>query len=233
MSDYFDRVERQLVQQAGALYSPSAGRSLTVDRPARDHRARRTTGLFSGVVVDRGVLGRHDRRSRRGAAWWLAGAGLGGLGGIVAAVIVSFGAGTATSELNVTRGKGHLVTITAAKASSIAVLNSRLASLGIPIRAAKVTPDCVAPVQTIDPHQRSATARTLGLASMPVISRRAKGDRGALLSVMVAAPTRPGRTLVLAAGGPRTETVGQVIAGRAPVCIRGVHHESALLGAAG
>jgi hypothetical protein len=135
-------------------------------------------------------------------------------------LIVSLGAGPGSSDFTVVRGKGGLVTIKVTKPSGIVALNSRLASLGIPIRAAKVLPRCVAPVRTVGPQQRSAPARTLDLGSMPVVARRLKGDRRALLAVMIAPPTRPRQTLVLAADGPGTETVGQLIVGSAPACIR-------------
>jgi len=224
MTDYFDRVEAQLVQRAGALYSTSAVGRLSAGRRGgfRGPRARRAdAGAFDLVSAGE----RSPRRSPRA----LVGFVLAGAGGLVAALIMLLGASPATPDFSVSRGKGRLVTINAATPSSIAALNNRLASLGIPIRAAKVLPDCVAPVQTIG--SRSATAQTLDLAGMPLVLRRLKGDRKALLRVMVAPPSRPGQTLVLAAGGSGAEPVGQLITGSPPACIRGPRRGHALLGA--
>jgi hypothetical protein len=225
MSDYFDRVEAQLVQRADALYSASAAGSRSVGQRVRGFQAPR--GRSAGAGAFGLVLG--GERLRRRTPRSLVGIVLGAAGGLVAALIVSLGASPATPDFTVSREKGRLVTISAAKPSSVAALNNRLALLGIPIRAAKVLSDCVAPVQTVGP--RSVPARTLDLASMPLVVRRLKGGRRALLSVRVAPPTRPGQTLVLAAGGSGTETVGQLITGSAPVCIRGTRRGDALLGA--
>jgi hypothetical protein len=227
MSDYFDRVERQLVQRADALYSPTAVGSLSVGQRVRGYKLSR--GRSAGS--DASSLIREGSRLRRRATRCLAGVGLGGLGGLVAALIVSLGASPATPDFTVVRGKGRLVTIKAATPSSIAALNSRLASLGIPIRAAKVLPRCIAPVQTVGPQHRSVSALTLELASMPMVMRRLKGDQRALLAVRVAPVTRAGQTLLLATGSPGTETFGQLIVGSAPACVRGTRRGRALLGA--
>jgi hypothetical protein len=226
MSDYFDRVERQLVRRADALYSPGAVGSLSVQRSrayklSRGHRG--ASGAFGLVCA--------GQRLRRFATHRLAGLGLGVIGGLVAALIVSLGASPAPPDFTVSRGKGRLVTIKVANPSSIPALNSKLASLGIPIRAAKVLSYCVAPAQARGSQQLKPAARTLDVASMPLVLRRLKGDSRALLSVRVAPPTRRRETLLLAAGGSGAETLGQLILGSAPVCVRGGRHESALLAA--
>jgi hypothetical protein len=200
MTDYFDRVETQLVQRADALYPASAGGSLS---PGRRVRGSRQPDALVGMV-------------------------LGAAGGLVAALIVLLGASPATPDFSVSRGKGRLVTISAATPSNISALNNRLAFLGIPIRAVKVLPDCVSPVHAIG--ARSAPAQTLDVASMPLVLRRLKG-RKALLSVRVVPPSRPGQTLVLAAGGSRSDPVGELITGSPPACIRDPRRGHALLGA--
>jgi len=154
------------------------------------------------------------------------------LGGLIAAVVMSLSASIGP-EFTIVRGKGRVVTIRVAQASSIAALNGQLAALGIPVRAAKVLPECVAPVQAVGSRLRPAVLRTLGLASMSVISRRGGGDGRALLSVRVVPPERSGRTLVLAAGGSEVETFGQVIVSPAPACIRDTRRNQALLSATG
>jgi hypothetical protein len=154
---------------------------------------------------------------------------VGAVGGLVAAVIVLLGASPATPDFSVARGKGGLVAITAETPSSLARLNARLGSSGIAVRVARVLPRCVAPARPVGP-QRSVAARTLDLASMPVVVRRLKGDRYGLLSVRVAPPTRPGQTLLLAADSSG-DTFGQLISGLAPGCVRGARHGGALFGA--
>jgi len=226
MSDYFDRVERQLVRRADALYAPGAVGSLSLQR-SREYKLSRGRRAVSGAFGL--VCG--GRRLRRRATQRLAGVGLGAVGGLVAALIVSLGASPAPPDFTVSRGKGRLVTIKVAKPSSIPALNRKLASLGIPIRAAKVLSYCVAPVQTLGSQQLTPAARTLEVASMPLVLRRPKGDSRALLSVRVAPPTRLGQTLLLAANASGAETRGQLILGSAPVCVRGGHHETALLAA--
>jgi hypothetical protein len=154
---------------------------------------------------------------------------LGAAGGLVAALIMLLGASPATPDFSVSRGKGRLVTISAVAPSSVAALNNRLASLEIPIRAANVRSDCAAPVRTVGP--RTTKLRTLDVARMPLVFRRLKGDRGALLSVRVAPPSRAGQTLVLAAIGSGANPVGELITGSPPACIRGQRRGHALLGA--
>jgi hypothetical protein len=225
MSDYFDRMERQLVRRADALYAPGAVGSPSVQRSREyklSHVHRGASGAFGLVCA--------GQRLRRRAIQRVAGLGLGVIGGLVAALIVSLGASPAPPDFTVSRGKGRLVTIKVAKPSSIPALNSKLASLGIPIRAAKVLSSCVAPVQALG-SQQLTPARTLEVASMPLVLRRLKGDSRALLSVRVAPPTRLGQTLLLAADGSGAETLGQLILGSAPVCVRGGRRETALLAA--
>ena len=225
MTDYFDRVEAQLVQRADALYSASAGGSLSPGgrvRGVRPPRGRRV----EIAALDLAGAGGHSPRRTPDA---LVGMVLGAAGGLVAALIMLLGASPATPDFSVSRGKGRLVTISAAAPSSVTALNNRLASLGIPVRAATVRSDCVAPVQTIGPP--STKRRTLNVAAMPLVLRRLTGDRRALLSVRVAPPSRPGQTLVLAAGGSGADPVGQVITGSPPACIRGPRRGHALLGA--
>lgn len=230
MGDYFDRIERQLVQQVGAVYPQSGAQAL--DEASHDPRARLASGARSGRLDRRSGSGWASRTSRRGLGSRWAGVALGGLGGLIAAVVMSLGP-SAGPEFSIVRGKGRVVTIQVAQTSSIAALNSRLASLGIPIRAAKVLPECVAPVQTVGSRLRPAVLRTLRLASMPVISRRRGGDRGAVLSVRAVSPGIPGRTLVLATAEAETETFGQVIVGSAPLCVRDTRRNHAVLSAAG
>jgi hypothetical protein len=225
MTDYFDRVETQLVQRAEALYPASADGSLSLDGRVRDVRpplGRRA----ETAALD---LAGGSRDSLRRTPDALVGMVLGAVGGLVAALIMLLGASPATPDFSVSRGKGRLVTISAATPSSVAALNNRLASLGIPIRAANVRSDCVAPVQPIGP--RSTKPRTLDLAGMPLVVRRLKGDHRALLSVRVAPPSRAGQTLVLAAGGSGADPVGELITGSPPACIRGPRRGHALLGA--
>jgi hypothetical protein len=225
LTDYFDRVETQLVQRADALYPASAGGSLSPGgrvRGVRPPRGRRA----EVAALDLAGPGRHSLRRTPDA---LVGMVLGAAGGLVAALIMLLGASPATPDFSVSRGKGRLVTISAAAPSSVAALNNRLASLGIPIRAANVRSDCAAPVQMIG--SRSTKPRTLDAARMPLVFRRLKGDRGALLSVRVAPPSRAGQTLVLAAGGSGAALVGELITGSPPACIRGPRRGHALLGA--
>ena len=222
MSDYFDRVERQLVQRAEALYSPSAGGSRLVRQPSRSYASRAGALVNAlGLSRARAVL----RRPSRSVAATIVGV----LGGLVAALIVSLGASPATPDFTIARGKGGLVTIKATTPSSIAAVNARLASLGIAIRVARVLPSCVAPARPVGAQRRSA--RTLDLASMPVAVRRLNNDRQALVAVRIAPPTRPGQTLLLAAGTAGTASFGQLISGLAPACIRGPGQGHALLGA--
>jgi hypothetical protein len=224
MSDYFDRVERQLVQRAEALYSPSAGGSLLARQPSRSYLSRASALLNAlGLSRARAVL----RRPSRSVAATI----MGVLGGLVAALIVSLGASPATPDFTIARGKGGVVTIKATTPSSIAAVNARLASLGIAIRVARVLPRCVAPVRPVGARRRSARARTLDLASMPVAVRRLTNDRQALVAVRIAPPTTRGQTLLLAAGTSGTASFGQLISGLAPACIRGPAQGHALLGA--
>jgi hypothetical protein len=226
MSDYFDRVERQLVQRADALYSPSPGGLPSAGhRPSVSHASR-----AGSAVLDALGLSRMGPRPRRLAPRSVAGIVVGALGGLVAALIVSLGASPATPDFTVARGKGGSVTIKATAPSSIAALNTRLGSLGIAIRVAKVLPRCVAPARPVGSQRRSIPARTLDLASMPVVGRRLKGDHGGLLSVRVMPPDRPGQTLLLAADSSG-DTFGLLISGLAPACVRGARHGRALLGA--
>ncbi len=225
MSEYFDRVEAQLVQRADALYSTSAGGWLSVGRRGRGFGAPRGRRADPGAFDLVGAGERLPRRAPRALVAFV----LAGAGGLIAALIMLLGPSPATPDFSVSRGKGRLVTISAATPASIAALNNRLASLGIPIRAARVLPDCVAPVQTIGP--RSAPAQTLDLPGMPLVLRRLKGDREALLRVRVVPPSRPGQTLVLAADGSGAEPVGELIMGSPPACIRGPRRGHALLGA--
>lgn len=231
MGDYFDRIERQLVEQVGVVYPPDAAQAVAVEPPP-DRRARHAHSVRQDRLRRHGGAVRGSRGSRRGLGSRWAGVGLGGLGGLIAAVVMSLGASIGP-EFTIVRGKGRVVTIRVAQASSIAALNGQLAALGIPVRAAKVLPECVAPVQAVGSRLRPAVLRTLGLASMPVISRRGGGDGRALLSVRVVPPERSGRTLVLAAGGSEVETFGQVIVSPAPACIRDTRRNQALLSATG
>lgn len=225
MTDYFDRIETQLVQRAGALYPASAGSFLSPGRRARGVRPPRGRRAETAALELAGAGGHSPRRTPDA----LVGMVLGAAGGLVAALIMLLGASPATPDFSVSRGKGRSVTISAARPSSLAALNSRLASLGIPIRAAAVRSNCAAPVQTIGP--RPIQPRTLDVARMPLVFRRLKGDSGALLSVRVAPPSRAGQTLVLAAGGSGAALVGELIAGSPPACIRGPRRGPALLGA--
>lgn len=231
MGDYFDRIERQLVEQVGVVYPTDAAQAVAVEPPP-DRRARRAGSVRPDRLRRHSGADRGSRGSGRGLGSRWAGVGLGGLGGLIAAVVMSLGA-SPNPEFTIVRGKGRAVTIRVAQASSLAALNDRLAAMGIPIRTAKVLPDCVAPVQTVASRLRPAVLRTLGLASMPVISRRRSGDGRALLSVQVVPPARSGQTLVLAAGGSEAETFGQVIVGSAPACIRETRRNQALLSATG
>lgn len=230
MSDYFDRVERQLAHQATSRYGSSASRSPVRVRRADAHRLlwRALHGLEAAFW--RGNSARPARRSRLSFGAYLAGA-VAGVGGLLAVLVMSFGA-SITPEQLVARGKGGLVTITAADGSSVGALNRRLASLGIPIRAAAVLPGCVAPVRSVTHDQQVAGARTLDVAGMPVVSHRRPRDRRGLVARVVP-PLKQGLTLVLAVGDSASATVGQVIVGPAPRCVRGRHRAVALSGAAG
>jgi len=230
VSDYFDRVERQLAHQAASRYGSSAFRSPVRVRRADAHRLlwRALRGLEA--AFQRGNSARPDRRSRLGFGAYLVGA-LAGVGGLLAVLVMSFGA-SVTPEQLVVRGKGGLVTITAADGSSVGALNRRLASLGIPVRAAVVLPGCVAPVWSVARGQQIAGARTLDVAGMPVVSRRRGRDLRGLVARVIP-PFKRGLTLVLAVGARASETVGQVIVGPAPRCVRGRHRSVAVSGAVG
>lgn len=230
MSDYFDRVERQLAHQATSRYGPSASRSPVRVRHADAHRMLRRAAHTLEAAFQRGNSAHPDRRSRLGFGAYLAGA-VAGVGGLVAVLVMSFGA-SVTPERLVARGKGGLVTITAADGSSVGALNRRLASLGIPVRAAAVLPGCVAPVWPVTRGQQVAGARTLDVAGMAVVSHRRPWDRLGLVARALP-PLKRGLTLVLAVGDHASETVGQVVVGSAPRCVRGRHRAVALSGAVG
>src|ERR1039458_6762695 len=106
MSDYFDRVERQLVQRADALYSPSAGGVLSAGRrPRLFYASRASSALLHALGLS------HARAVFRGASRSVVGMIMGVLGGLIAALIVSLGASPATPDFTIARGKGGLVTI--------------------------------------------------------------------------------------------------------------------------
>jgi hypothetical protein len=65
MSDYFDRVERQLVQRADALYSPTAVGSLSVGQRVRGYKLSR--GRSAGS--DASSLIREGPGAWRGSVW--------------------------------------------------------------------------------------------------------------------------------------------------------------------
>lgn len=230
MSDYFDRVERQLAHQATSRYGPSASRSVVRVRRADVHRMLWRALHALQAAFPCGNSARPDRRSRLGFGAFLAGA-VAGVGGLLAVLVMSFGA-SVTPEQLVARGKGGLVTIRAADGSSVGALNRRLAWLGIPVRAAAVLPGCVAPVWPVARGQQVADARTLDVAGMAVVSRRRPRDRLGLLA-RVLPPLKRGLTLVLAVGDRASETVGQIVVGPAPRCVRGQHPAVALSGAVG
>ena len=227
MSGYFDGVQRQLVARADALYPPAPGGAASVSRRTDVLSALRVRVAVRDVV---GVIGANPR-SRRSVGRSVGAIAVGACGGLVAALIVSLGAGPAASDFTVARGKGRLVTIKAATPSSIPGVNRRLASLGIAVRVATVLPRCVAPVRPVGARYRTASPLTLDLASMPVAVRRLKGDGHGLFSVRLLPPTTPGQTLVLAAGASDADAYGQLVSGSAPACVRGPGHRPAVLSA--
>jgi hypothetical protein len=228
MSDYLDRVERQLVQRADALYAPGGSGWSSAGRRGRfGHVPRGVPGLDG-----RGVFGQGGRLRRRGS-WSVAGVVVGALGGLVAAVIMSLAPSPATSDFTVARGKGGVVTIKANTSSSISAVNSRLTWLGIPIRVARSLPKCTALGTGRGATRGSVATGSPDRPGTPVVVRRLRGDPRALLSVRVRPPTRPGQTLVLAADKPGGDIVGRLISGSAAVCAAGADRAPALLGAPG
>jgi hypothetical protein len=224
VSDYLDRVERQLVQRADGLYAPSRGWS------SAGHRDRFGLVSRAGSGLDaRGVRGRGGWPRRRGS-WSVGGVIIGALGGLIAAVIMSLGASPAPSDFTVARGKGGVVTIKASTSSNISAVNSRLAWLGIPIRVARTLPTCTASRRVPGAKRGSVPAGSVDRPRMPVL-RRLKGDPRALLAIRVRPPTQPGQTLVLAADKPGGEIVGQLISGATAVCVTAGGRGPALLGA--
>lgn len=231
MSDYFDRVERQLAHQATSRYGLGASRLPVRVRRADAHRMLwRAVRALEGAFQPGKSSARHDSRSRLGFGAYFAGA-VAGVGGLVAVLVMSFGA-SVTPEQLVARGKGGLVTIAAGDGSSVGALNRRLASLGLPVRAAAVLPGCVAPAWPVTHGQQTVGARTLDVAGMAVVSHRRPRDRLGLVA-RVLPPLKRGLTLVLAVGDHASEIVGQVVVGSAPRCVRGRHRAVALSGAVG
>lgn len=221
MSDYLDRIERQLVQRADELYgtrsgSSSAGRFGVVSR-------------FMTRLDPLGVVGQVRWTPRRGGSWSLPGIVLGVLGGLVVAMVMSLGASSAPADFTLVRGKGGMLVVKANPSANLADINTRLAQLGIPIRLARSLATCTSsgsgPLRT----GGSALAGS-GDQALPVVVRRLKGYPRALLAVRVRPPTRPGQTLVLAAGRPGGQVVGRLISGRGLVCTAGVGRGLGLLG---
>ena len=226
MSDYFERIERQLVKQAAALYPAGSDASSRDDAPVHED------GVSGVRPVDSGRLDRwHDGR-RRGGGWRSGGAdrlggfGLGTFGGLIAALVVSLGASTAAPDATAMRGKGRLVTIRMSTASSSNGIGGPLASLGV-AGVSQVRTECLASGGPVQAELSPVGARAVHLRGPRVVARRDWNDRRQVPPTGVTLPRR----LLGAAVRPNSDRLDELIP--APVCVRGARGAPAFAGATG
>jgi hypothetical protein len=222
MSDYFERIERQLVKQAAALYPAAADGS---SRAPADDVGRSGVRSAASIQPDRWHDGRRRAGGwRSGGADRLGGFGVGTFGGLIAALVVSLGASTAAPDAPAMRGKGRLVTIRMSTTSN--GIGGPLALLGV-AGVSEVSTDCLASAGPVQTKLPPVGTRGVHLRGPRVAARRDRIDRRQLPPAGVTLPRRLLGATALPDGGELDALIP------APVCVRGARGAPAFAGATG